>query len=136
MALLDYFLGYHHIWLHKEDEEKTSFITPFRTYCYLRMPKGLRNAGSTLCRMMMAALKDQVGRNVLSYVDDIFVVSKKRENYITNLAETFENMRESRLKLNPEKCVFGITKGKVIGCLVSTKGIKANPDKIKAITQM
>jgi hypothetical protein len=86
--------------------------------------------------MMKAALKDQVGRNVLSYVDDIFVVSKKRENYITNLAETFENMRESRLKLNPEKCVFGITKGKVIGCLVSTKGIKANPDKIKAITQM
>jgi hypothetical protein len=136
MTLLDYFSGYHHIWLHKEDEEKTSFNTPFRTYCYLRMPKGLRNAGSTLCRMMKAALKDQVGRNVLSYVDDIFVVSKKRENYITNLAETFANMHESRLKLNPEKCVFGITKGKVIGCLVSTKGIKANPDKIKAITQM
>jgi hypothetical protein len=48
---------------------------------------------------------------VLSYVDDIVVVSKKRENYIADLAETFANMCEARLKLNPEKCVFGITKG-------------------------
>jgi hypothetical protein len=65
-----------------EDEENTSFITPFGTYCYLRVPKGLRNAGPTFCRMMKAALKDQVGRNVLSYVDDIVVVSKKKENFI------------------------------------------------------
>jgi hypothetical protein len=79
MALLDYFLGYHQIWLRGEDEEKTSFITPFETYCYLRMPKGLCNAGSTFYRMTKAALKDQVGRNVLSYVDDIIVVSKKRK---------------------------------------------------------
>jgi hypothetical protein len=100
------------------------------------MPEGLCNAGSTFCRTMKVALKDQVGGNMLSYVDDIVVVSKKRENYIADLANTFVNMRETRLKLNPEKCVFGITKGKVIGCLVSTKCIEANPDKIKAITQM
>jgi hypothetical protein len=136
VALLDYFLGYHQIWLHEEDEEKTSFITPFGTYCYLRMSKGLRNAGSTFCRMIKTALKDQVGRNVLPYVDDIVMVSKKRENYIANLAETFMNMRKARLKLNLEKCVFGITKGKVLSYLVSTKGIEANPDKIKAIIQM
>jgi hypothetical protein len=136
MELLDYFLGYNQIWLRKEDKEKTSFITPFGMYCYLRMPEGLRNVGSTFYRMTKAALKDQVGKNVLSYVDDIVVVSKKRENYIANLAETFANMREVRLKLNPNKCVFGITTGKVLGCLVSTKGIEANPDKIKAIIQM
>jgi hypothetical protein len=86
--------------------------------------------------MIKTALKDQVGRNMLSYVDDIVVVSKKRDNYIADLAETFMNMRKARLKLNPEKCVFGITKGKVLGYLVSTKGIEANPDKIKAIIQM
>jgi hypothetical protein len=136
MELLNYFLGYHHIWLREEDEEKTSFITPFGTYCYLRMPEGLRNVGSTFCRMTNAALKEQVSRNVLSYVDNIVIISKKRENYITNLVETFTNMHETKLKLNLEKCVFGITKGKVLGCLVSTKGIEANPDKIKAIIQM
>jgi hypothetical protein len=136
MALLDYFLGYHQIWLHEEDEEKTSFITPFETYCYLRMLEGLRNAGSTFCRMTKATLKDQIGRNVLSYVDDIVVVSKKRENYIADLAEIFRNMCEARLKLNSEKCVFGITKGKVLSCLIPTKGIEANPNKIKTIIQM
>jgi hypothetical protein len=86
--------------------------------------------------MTKAALKDQVRRNVLSHVDDIVIASKKRENYISDLAETFANMCEARLRLNPEKCVFGITTGKVLGCLVSMKGIVANPDKIRAITQM
>jgi hypothetical protein len=107
MALLDCFSRYHQIWLRLEDEKKTSFITPFGTYCYLRIPEGLRNARPTFCRMTKAALKDQVGRNVLSYVDDIVVVSKEMENYITDLAKTFPNMREAKLKLIPEKCVWG-----------------------------
>jgi hypothetical protein len=100
------------------------------------MPEGLRIAGPTFHRMMKVALKDQVGRNVLSYVDDIVVVSKKKENYISDLAETFTNIREAKLKLNPKKCVFRVTRGKVLRCLISTKGIEANPDKIRAITQM
>jgi hypothetical protein len=85
--------------------------------------------------MTKAALKDQVGRNILSYIDDIVVVSKKT-TYTFDLAETFANMREARLKLNPEKCVFGVTSGKVLGCLVSMEGIEANPDKIRAIIEM
>jgi hypothetical protein len=52
------------------------------------------------------------------------------------LGETFVNLRAANLRLNPEKCVFGIHKGKVLGCLVSTKGIKANPNKIKALIEM
>jgi hypothetical protein len=70
MALLDNFFGYQQIWLHREDEEKTSFNTPFGTYCYLHMPEGLCNAGPTFYRMTKAALKDQVGRNMLSCVAD------------------------------------------------------------------
>jgi hypothetical protein len=58
MTLLDCFSGYHQIRLHKEDEAKTSFITPFGAYCYLRMPEGLKNASSTFCRMMRITLKD------------------------------------------------------------------------------
>jgi hypothetical protein len=136
MALLDCFSGYHQIWLHKEDEDKTSFITPFGTYCYMRMSMGLHNTGPTFCRMMKAALKDQVGRNVVSYVDGIVVTSKKKESYISDLSETFTNMCEVNLKLNPEKCIFGVTRGKVLGCLVSTKGIEASHNKIRAIIQM
>jgi hypothetical protein len=117
MALLDCFSGYHQIWLRKEDEEKTCFITPFGTYCYVRMPKGLRNAGPTFCRMTKTALKDQVGRNVLPYVDDIIVASKKKESYISDLSKTFTNMREANLKLNLEKYVFGGSKRQGIGLL-------------------
>jgi hypothetical protein len=78
MALLDCFLGYHQIWLRKEDEEKTSFITPFGAYCYLRMPEGLKNAGPTFCKMMKAILKEQMERNIFTYVADIVIVSRKK----------------------------------------------------------
>jgi hypothetical protein len=73
---------------------------------------------------------------VLTYVDDIIVKSTKQENHIADLQETFANFRQADLKLNPEKCVFGVKKGKFLGCLVSTKGIEANPSKIEAILQM
>jgi hypothetical protein len=77
----------------------------------MRMPEGLRNSGPTFCRMTKAVIMDQVGRNVFSYVDDIVVASRKKASYISDLAETFENMREVKLKLNPEKCVFVVTRG-------------------------
>jgi hypothetical protein len=135
MSLLDCYSGYHQIWMKKEDEPKTSFITPSGTYCYLRMPKGLKNAGGSISRMTAKVLHSQIGRNVLTYVDDIIVKSTKQENHVADLQETFANFRQAGLNLNPEKCVFGV-KGKYLGCLVSTKGIEANPSKIEAILQM
>jgi hypothetical protein len=86
--------------------------------------------------MTNAVLKDQVGRNIFSYVNDIVIASKKKALYITDLIETFADVREAKLKLNPNKCVFRVTQGKVLSCLVSTKGIEASPNKIKAIHQM
>jgi hypothetical protein len=136
MSLLDYYSGYHQIWMKKEDEPKTSFITPSGTYCYLWMPEGLKNAGGSFNIMTSKVLCTQIGRNVLTYVDDIIVKSTKQENHIAVLQETFANFRKAGLKLNPEKCVFGVNKGKFLGCLVSTKGIEANPSKIEAILWM
>jgi hypothetical protein len=135
MSLLDCYSGYNQIWMKKEDEPKTSFITPSGTYCYLWMPEGLKNARGSFSRMTVKVLHSQIGRNVLTYVDDIIVKSTKQENHIADLQETFANFRQVGLKLNPEKCVFGV-KGKFIGCLVSTKGIEANPSKIEAILRM
>jgi hypothetical protein len=126
MSLLDCYSGYHQIWMKKEDEPKTSFITPSGTYCYLWMPEGLKNAGGSFSRMTAKVLHSQIGRNVLTYVDDIIVKSTKQENHIADLQETFANLRQAGLKLNPEKCVFGVKNGKFLGCLVSTKGIEAN----------
>jgi hypothetical protein len=62
MSLLDCFSGYHQCWMVKEDEEKTSFITPFRTFCFVRMPEGLKNVGPTFTRMTGEVFKPQIGR--------------------------------------------------------------------------
>jgi hypothetical protein len=78
MALLDCFSGYHRILMHKEDEKKMSFITPFDTYCYLTIPKGLKNVSPTFCRMMKAIQKDHMHRNIFAYIDDIVVASKTK----------------------------------------------------------
>jgi hypothetical protein len=136
MSLLDCFSGYHQCWMAKQDEEKTSFIAPFGTFCFVRMPEGLKNAGSTFTRMTGTVFKPQIGRNIQAYVDDLIVKSSNRASHVSDLAETFANMRRAGLKLNPEKCVFGVTKGKILGCLISAKRIKANPDKISAIREM
>jgi hypothetical protein len=63
----------------KEDEPKTSFITPSGTYCYLRMPEGLNNAGGSFSRMTAKVLHSQIGRNVLTYVDDIIVKTRSKK---------------------------------------------------------
>ena len=60
LSILDCFSGYHQIFLRKEDEDKTSFITPFGTYCFIRMREGLKNAGPTFCRMTTASFKNQI----------------------------------------------------------------------------
>jgi hypothetical protein len=136
MSLLDCFSGYHQCWIAKENQEKTSFVTPFGTFCFVRMPEGLKNAGSTFTRMTGTVFKPQIGKNIQAYVDDLIIKSSSRTIHVTDLAETFTNMRRAGLKLNPEKCVFGVTKGKILGCLISAKRIEANPDKIRAIREM
>jgi hypothetical protein len=72
------------------------------------MPEGLRNAGPTFNRMMKLILGSQLGHNALAYVDDIVIMSEKEIDHITDLTETFDNMKRNCLKLNPENCIFGI----------------------------
>ena len=63
-------------------------------------------------------------------------MSKNEEDNIADLKETFANLREAGLKLNPKKCVFGVSGGKVLGCIIGPKGVQANPEKMKAIISM
>ena len=88
LSMLDCFSGYHQIFMKKYDEGKTSFTTPFGTYCYIRMPKGLRNMGSTFNRTIGVVLGTQLERNISAYVDDFIMPSKKRADHIQDLRET------------------------------------------------
>jgi hypothetical protein len=120
----------------REDEEKTTFITPCGVYCYVYMPFGRKNAGATFQRLMRKALGAQMGRNTEAYVDDIIVKTRESHTFIEDLEETFANLRKVNIKLNPAKCAFGMPSGKLLGFLVSHRGIEANPDKVKAIEEM
>jgi hypothetical protein len=95
----------------EEEKASTSSITPFGTYGFVRMSEGLRNA--TFSRLTKKFLEDQMGRNIFTYVDDIVVARKNKEDHLSDLAETFANMREARLQLNSEKCIFGVHQGKI-----------------------
>ena len=114
----------------------TSFITPFGMYCYVTMPFGLRNVGATYQRCMTQVFGEHIGQTVEAYMDDIVVKSRKASNLIHDLEIAFKCLREKGIKLNPEKCVFGVPRGMLLGFIVSKRGIEANLEKISAVTTM
>jgi hypothetical protein len=120
----------------ESDQLATSFITPFGMYCYVTMPFGLRNAGATYQRCMNHVFGEHIGRTVEAYVDDIVVKTRKASDLLSDLEKTFRCLKAKGVKLNPEKCVFGVPQGMLLGFIVSERGIKANPEKITAITNM
>ena len=100
------------------------------------MPFGLKNAGATYLWMMQACLKDQIGRNVQVYVDDIILKTYQENTLLEGLQETFAALNHYRIKLNQKKCVFGVPAGKLLGYMVSERGIKVNPEKVQALGTM
>ncbi|XP_073119193.1 uncharacterized protein [Henckelia pumila] len=136
LCFMDAYQGYHQISLTEEDQDKVSFTTSHGTFCYKVMPFGLKNAGATYQRLMDRVFASQIGRNVEVYVDDILVKSQDDVELLTDLEETFSNLRFYRVKLNPEKCVFGVRGGKFLGYIVTERGIEANPEKVQAIRSM
>jgi hypothetical protein len=120
----------------ESDQLATSFITPFGMYCYVTMPFGLRNAGATYQRCMQHVFGDHIGRTIEAYVDDIVVKTRKADNLVSDLNIVFGCFRANGVKLNPEKCVFGVPRGVLLGYIVSQRGIEANPEKVAALERM
>ncbi|KAL0379320.1 UNVERIFIED_CONTAM: hypothetical protein Sradi_3237500 [Sesamum radiatum] len=100
------------------------------------MPFGLKKAGATYQRLVEKIVRPQIGRNVEVYVDDMLVKSKKAEEHVEDLEETFSVLRKYKLKLNPAKCAFRVQGGRFLGFMVTKREIEANPLKIKAIIDM
>jgi hypothetical protein len=120
----------------ESDQLATSFITPFGMYCYVTMPFGLRNAGATYQRCMQHIFGDHIGRTVEAYVDDIVVKTRKAGDLVSDLSIAFGCLRANGVKLNPEKCVFGVPRGMLLGYIISQRGIEANPEKVAALERM
>jgi hypothetical protein len=81
-------------------------------------------------------LEDQIGRNVKAYIDDIVVKSKKHGGLLDDVKETFDNLRKYKMMLNPQKIVFGVSSGKLLGYMGSSRGIDVNPTKEEAIKKL
>ena len=119
-----------------EDREKTVFVTMWDTFCYKVMPFGLKNAGPTYQRAMVTLFHDMMHKKIEVYVDDLIAKSRKDESHVKNLRKLFKRLRKFQLKLNPVKCTFRATSGKLLGFIVSRKGIEVDLDKIKAIQNL
>jgi hypothetical protein len=125
LCFLDCYSGYHQIALKEEDQIKTTFITLFGTYAYKTISFGLKNTGATYQHAIQMCFADQLHRNVEAYVDDVVIKTRNPDDLIADLEETFSSLR--RWKLNPTKYVFGVPSRKLLGFIVSNRGIAPCP---------
>ena len=100
------------------------------------MPFSLKNVGVTYQRLVNQMFSKQIRQNMEVYVDNMLVKSKKAELHLDYLRETFDILRKYQMRLNPAKCVFGVSSGKFLGFMVLQRGIEANSEKVKAILNM
>jgi hypothetical protein len=136
LSFLDAYYGFHQIQMSREDRKHTAFVTVDELYCYVVMPYGLKNALPTFVRAMSKTFGGLIRDKVEVYVDDIVVKTKRGSTLVEDLTLVFDMLRATRTKLNSDKCVFGVSAGKLLGFLVSYRGIEANSEKIKAIEAM
>jgi len=100
------------------------------------MPFGLKNVGATYQRAMVTLFHDMMHEEIEIYVDDMIAKSREGENHIQILKKLFERLRKYKLRLDPAKCSFGVKCGKLLGFVVSDRGIEVDPNKVKAIQSM
>ena len=108
-SFMDGFSGYNQIKMALKDMEKTIFLTMWGTFCYKVMPFGLKNAGATYQRAMVILFHDMMHKEIEVYVDDMIEKSQVEDNHVINLRKLFERLKKFQLKLNPIKCIFGVT---------------------------
>src|ERR1051325_10307850 len=118
------------------DASKTAFMTERKNFYYRVMPFGLKNAGTTYQRLMDMVFAPQIGRNIEVYVDDMVIKTTSGADHVTDIRETFAAVRKFNMRLNPDKCTFGVQAGKFLGFMLTNRGIEANPDKCQAIIDM
>ena len=133
---MDGFSCYNQIKMAPKDMEKTTFVTQWGTFCYKFMPFGLKNSEETYQRAMVALFHDMIHHEIEVYIDDMIARSQTEDGHLDHLHKLFERLRKYKLRLNPNKCTFGVRSSKLLGFVISDKGIQVDPTKVKAIQEM
>jgi ribonuclease HI len=133
ISMIDGFSGYNQVSVLPEDREKTAFTTPWGTFMYAKMPFGLMNAGATFQRAMDIAFVGEKDKFVVIYLDDITVFSRSDVEHRHHLRKVFLKCRKFGISLSPTKSLFAMKEGKLLGHIVSSKGVRIDPSRVEAI---
>ena len=133
LSFMEAFSGYNQIKMDPNDQEKTSFVTGQGTYYYQVIPFGLKKARATYQRLVNKMFQKHIGTSMKVYINDMLVKSIKAGLHVNHLAEAFQVLKDYKMKLNLTKRAFRVSVGKFLGFIVNSRGIEANPDKIKAM---
>lgn len=132
-STLDLASGFHQIEIHSDDTPKTAFTVEHGHFEFVRMPFGLKNAPSTFQRVMDNVLQGLQGKICLVYMDDIIIFSTSLQEHIINLKTVFERLREANFKIQLDKSEFLHKEVSFLGHVVTSEGVKPNPEKIHAV---
>lgn len=133
---MDVYSGYHQTFRDPKDAIKTVFTTGDAMYYYVSMLFSLKNVGASFERVMTRVFTNQIDRNLKAYVDDIVVKSMAFGLHVKHLEKKFANLQLRNMRLNLEKCVFGVGKVKFLEYQISRRGISTNPKKVDAILKL
>ena len=133
ISMLDGFSGYNQILVHPDDQEKTTFTTPWGTFMYAKMPFGLMNAGATFQRAMYITFVEERDKFIIIYLDDITVYSDSDSQHIDHLKKAFLKCRKFGISLNPKNSHFSMLEAKLLGHIISKDDIRIDPSRVHAI---
>ena len=119
LTFMNAFLSYNQILMKEEDQEKIAIVTSQGLHCYKVILFGLKNARVTYQRLVNQMFSKQIGRNMEVYVDDMLVKSREGKTHLADLQKAFDILKRYKMKLNPAKCLFGVSSRKFLGFMVS-----------------
>jgi hypothetical protein len=135
-STLDLKAGYHQIPVAPEDIHKTAFRCHLGLFEFVRMPFGLTNGPGVFQRVMDQVLEGLIGVSVMVYLDDIVIFSENHSDHAVHIQQVLDRLRHYGLRLKATKCSFGLPEVKLLGFIINKHGIRSDPDKITAISQL
>ena len=126
--------GYHHIALDDDAMKKTVFVMPLGKYEYLKVPFGLDQVPTYFQNLMNKILNGL--QFTLAYLDDVIIFSKSTEQHLKHIQIVLTRLMQAKLRLKKSKCLFFKQEVHYLGHLLTINGIKLQPEKIKAISEM
>jgi transposase InsO family protein len=134
-SVLDCYSGFWQINIREQDKEKTAFTVPSGHYEFNRLCYGLSNSPATFQRAVDVVLKNLTGTECWVFIDDVIIFSRTVEEHALRLANVLQRFEGANLQLQPEKCVFAQSEVQYLGHVISREGIRASPDKVKAVKE-